>query len=469
MVKDLIKLVVTGLLLGTAHSGVVHANGELISNNHANNDTNTLPFFNFDESAVSTTNVTVLEGDVLTTSIASTNQSANNFTNNSNSLSTRGIGIKTGVSVWKDGIVPFYIDPALQPFVVKGIKKAVNTWNHMAVVTLIEIDPTDANSPVDYVHFTPANGCASWIGRQGGAQSIWVAPSCSAGSMMHEIGHALGLEHEHTRPDRDQHISINWDNIDPDKVDNFNVSGDNKRNYGPYDYASIMHYGEYFFSSTGEQTIKKLNNTSASLNRTSANTKASIATGSNNSDVGATDADIVIGQRVKPSEGDIAAIANLYASDVTLVSKVVDLSGQTEVTLMVTNESAQGANDLTIKMNTGDAQLLSNTSDWQCATNNDVLECSTMRLQAATQSKLVLILDQSLSVADLNARLVTHSTDQSQQDNTNAPLLASANAPTNAAPLAAPLADQQLQASAGSTGFLILSALMMIFLARSRL
>ncbi len=34
----------------------------------------------------------------------------------------------------------------------------------------------------------------------------------------HEFLHVLGASHEHTRPDRDEHIKVNWENLDPNWI-----------------------------------------------------------------------------------------------------------------------------------------------------------------------------------------------------------------------------------------------------------
>jgi astacin len=45
------------------------------------------------------------------------------------------------------------------------------------------------------------------------------------GVAIHETLHAMGLQHEHLRMDRDKFITINWENVNPQNYDSFAASG----------------------------------------------------------------------------------------------------------------------------------------------------------------------------------------------------------------------------------------------------
>ncbi|NPB03971.1 MAG: hypothetical protein GXO39_06115 [Thermotogae bacterium] len=75
------------------------------------------------------------------------------------------------------------------------------------------------------------------------------------GVAVHEIMHALGMGHEHTRPDRDKYVTIYWENINKEQAHNFYKRGFRMTPFGDYDYYSVMHYNAYAFSINGEPTI----------------------------------------------------------------------------------------------------------------------------------------------------------------------------------------------------------------------
>jgi hypothetical protein len=72
-------------------------------------------------------------------------------------------------------------------------------------------------------------------------------------SMIHEIGHILGLTHTMSRQDRDNYITIKRENIEDDKVGQF--SKNFLLTLGDFDYSSQMMYDRYGFSKNGNPTI----------------------------------------------------------------------------------------------------------------------------------------------------------------------------------------------------------------------
>jgi len=79
----------------------------------------------------------------------------------------------------------------------------------------------------NYLMFEASNSCASYVGMRGGEQQLWISESCGVGSIIHEIGHAVGLFHEHTRNDRDNYIRVQLENIVSGKEFNFDVLNSN--------------------------------------------------------------------------------------------------------------------------------------------------------------------------------------------------------------------------------------------------
>ena len=61
------------------------------------------------------------------------------------------------------------------------------------------------------------------------------------GIFMHEMFHTFGIGHTQRRPDRDEHIAIIEDHIEPSCREQFSKCMDCKT-HGPYDCGSIMHY-----------------------------------------------------------------------------------------------------------------------------------------------------------------------------------------------------------------------------------
>ena len=150
------------------------------------------------------------------------------------------------------------------PYVIEtdsssSVPAAINLFNQQLAGLMRAVPRT--NEP-DYVAFTLAadddsGACASYIGRTGGRQEIMGSHLCATGTLVHELGHAIGLFHEQEHVDRDRFVVIDESKVDPEQVHNYQPKS-NRRSASPYDFGSLMHYGSGSFSRDGQVTMETI-------------------------------------------------------------------------------------------------------------------------------------------------------------------------------------------------------------------
>jgi Astacin (Peptidase family M12A) len=149
---------------------------------------------------------------------------------------------------WEDGIIPYYLTGDFTDQEIQYIQTAMEEWEQTCGVHFQEVTPRARAYNIIRIH---EKKWSSSIGENNSVCYMNFGDGHSPqGHIIHELGHALGLLHEHQRPDRDQFITILWDNIIPSYHHNFEIR-DNpllvEENHD-YDYQSIMHYPEDGFS-----------------------------------------------------------------------------------------------------------------------------------------------------------------------------------------------------------------------------
>jgi hypothetical protein len=224
----------------------------------------------------------IFEGDILLGSVSEMEAIKEQVENPQPDVEFASVVVGTQFR-WPNGIIPFRIDPALP-----NQQRVTDAIAHWQANTNVRFKARTSES--DFVTFRPSSGCSSNVGKRGGEQFVNLGTACSTGNTIHEIGHTAGLWHEQSRRDRNNFVNINFPNIQPGMVFNFDQHITDGDDVGGYDYGSIMHYPRNAFAiNPSIDTITPKPNAS-----------------------------VQIGQRTALSAGDIAAINAIYPRKVTL-------------------------------------------------------------------------------------------------------------------------------------------------------
>lgn len=146
---------------------------------------------------------------------------------------------------WPNKIVYYTLN---NPINQTTISNAIAHWESKTDIRFV-LRTTQQN----YVTFSccPDNGASgdSQVGMVGGQQLLRLIDNAPLQTVIHEIGHTVGLYHEQQRADRGLYVIINYGNITPGYKPNYDTYAEQGKlgsESGPYDFNSIMGYSSYY-------------------------------------------------------------------------------------------------------------------------------------------------------------------------------------------------------------------------------
>ena len=139
---------------------------------------------------------------------------------------------------WPNNTVYYQTPINLTPRTLTCVVEALTHWRNNSILSF-----QPRTNQKDYIEFINGDGCWSYVGRRGGKQQISIDKDwAETGEAIHEIGHAVGLEHEQSKQNRNDFIIVNTANIKPKERVNFERMTNHYLQSNIFDYGSIMLY-----------------------------------------------------------------------------------------------------------------------------------------------------------------------------------------------------------------------------------
>ncbi|GMS84365.1 hypothetical protein PENTCL1PPCAC_6540 [Pristionchus entomophagus] len=162
--------------------------------------------------------------------------------------------IKGWSNKWPNGIVPYSLHTSINSYKKNAIEEAISFWQRETCIDFIRRTTEGV-----YLHFVGHDdGCWSTVGRDPAQKEQWISigNGCEPlGISSHEIAHSLGLFHEQSRYDRDDHVTLISSRVPRSLLYNFaKASAREISTYNlPYDVGSVMHYSPVEFTNEAGQ------------------------------------------------------------------------------------------------------------------------------------------------------------------------------------------------------------------------
>lgn len=153
--------------------------------------------------------------------------------------------------LWDFGVIPYELAdfPAAER---TQILQGMAIWERVAPIKFV---PYTTQSGRLLITRDDATGdepspCFAFVGQpnRGVTRRLNLGFPCGTNrrNVTHEMGHSLGLQHEHQRADRDTYISVDLSNVAENA--RFNFTRYTVPVVGPYDFGSVMHYQSNAFA-----------------------------------------------------------------------------------------------------------------------------------------------------------------------------------------------------------------------------
>jgi len=205
----------------------------------------------------------IFQGDIILEKIDSINSQYQLPSSKVNSVNIDSISVAYPQYLWpKVGNqyqIPYIITSGSGN--LTNLNAAISQFNS----TFSNIQFVARTTQTDYVNFDfdPNDNsaqCEAYVGRVGGEQQVGGSGGsfnpCPVATILHEMGHTVGLWHEQSRADRNTYLSVNYSNLIKGSISNFDQIFDNAQQSTLFDYASIMEYPDYAYSRNGGPAIE---------------------------------------------------------------------------------------------------------------------------------------------------------------------------------------------------------------------